>query len=386
MRAWHLAVVGALLGSVGCFPIDLEANSKGELLVPRQEGFFLFDPVASRVTRLRAASAGEVPCFARFSPDERSVLLVSEVTEKGDDFSFDPKPFRFYLVSLADGKSRTIFKTKRACNACFSPDGKKLAVAQVKGSFAGTADIYVIDLKSGQATKALASAGNQMKWFSDSRRMVVYLPKSPPNDDLGTGHLREGGDLAILDTETKQATRFRTVVANTSSTMDLSKDNTKLLFTATSLVPSQQTYGKLRLFEYDFKTTVTKVTDKEASFARYSPDGSRVLIVTPPPESGLAAFSKAAVMVGDASLDKFETVATEAYHEEYGSLRPEWVSVPGWISNDRVFYFVERRVFGSQGTARHMVTVKVDGTDRRFVQPKLDGAIDAMPDPLHPKK
>ena len=45
---------------------------------------------------------------------------------------------------------------------------------------------------------------------------------------------------------------------------------------------------------------------------------------------------------------------------------------PGWIDRDRVFYFSERRVYGSTGRALALMTVRRDGTDRRCLQPWID--------------
>ena len=82
----------------GCFPLALDVNEKGEMLIYRQEGFFIFHPASGKVTPFAAAS-GRIPVFAKFSPNGKDALLVTD--SGGDNYRFD-------LAPLAGGQARTI--------------------------------------------------------------------------------------------------------------------------------------------------------------------------------------------------------------------------------------------------------------------------------------
>ena len=50
----RLLIAAALsLGIVGCLPIELDVSPTGQLIITRQEGWFLFDPASGKVTKVR---------------------------------------------------------------------------------------------------------------------------------------------------------------------------------------------------------------------------------------------------------------------------------------------------------------------------------------------
>src|SRR5258708_403676 len=59
----------------GCVPVDLEVNRKGEMIIPREDGFFRYQPGTRQVTQVEGGPAGQ-PGFARFAPSGTDVLLV----------------------------------------------------------------------------------------------------------------------------------------------------------------------------------------------------------------------------------------------------------------------------------------------------------------------
>jgi hypothetical protein len=62
---------------------------------------------------------------------------------------------------------------------------------------------------------------------------------------------------------------------------------------------------------------------------------------------------------------------------------------PGWLDDERLFYFSERMVFGSTGRALHLVLIDADGGNKRFVQPDIDQGVEkakAAANPIDRKK
>src|SRR5262245_4947733 len=103
----------------GCVPVDLDVNSKGEMIIPREEGFFLYHPGKGQVTQLKGGPAGQ-PVAARLAPSGTEALLVVKDPDDGN--------FRCDLVPLGGGKGRTLSKATKVGNLQFSPDGARLAV------------------------------------------------------------------------------------------------------------------------------------------------------------------------------------------------------------------------------------------------------------------
>src|SRR6476646_10376227 len=114
MRLRHACFL-TVLYLAGCFAIELDVNSKGQLLVARQEGFFLVDPAKREVTRIQAAQTGTEPVYARFAPNGKQVLTVAK-----SGFN----TFQFSLVDLDGKNEKTVLKVDQAANVRFSPDGK----------------------------------------------------------------------------------------------------------------------------------------------------------------------------------------------------------------------------------------------------------------------
>ena len=126
-RLKYCPLVGLLL-LTGCFPIELDVNGQGELLVPRQEGFFLFNPQTRKTTALTGPGEGQ-PVFGRFAPGGKEVLLV--VKDKIGRFRFD-------LMPLPNGPARTVFFADEAAYTLFSPDASSSPWSAVPSCGTGT--------------------------------------------------------------------------------------------------------------------------------------------------------------------------------------------------------------------------------------------------------
>jgi hypothetical protein len=348
-----------LLLLAGCFPIELDVRD-GKLLIPREEGFFVFDPASGKAAKV-AGPGDSKPVFARFSPDGKEVLTV---VKSGFD------EFRFVATPVGGGKGRDVYKAENTAYVLYSPDGANLGVVQMSKEpdpqFKDKVpEFYLLPAKGGAAKKVAGKVGVLFRWFPDSKRVLVF--ELEKKDEMS----RYFGNVSVLDVTTGKATPLVTAAVSQSFFLDLSPDGGKALFTAyaTDKPGSDLTKTKefgTKLFELDVAAGTTRKIAKEASYAIYSRDGKQVLLGTPP--EGFS-FDTLKLEVADAGLTKFTTVANDAYKPlALGG----GTTFPGWLDDKTAFYFVQKAVYGTEGKSVNLMTVGADGKGRRNLQPLID--------------
>jgi len=353
----------ALLLLASCFPVELDVNENGQLLIVRQEGYFLFDPASGKVRRVRGAVGGK-PVYARFSPNGKEMLAVVEAKDGFNEF-------QFYITPLDGGKERKIYRAQNTVFTRYSPDGKQLAIIRVakekKPPLEDAAPtIDIVDVKTGEKRSMGDNLGHLCHWFSNSRQLLVFkINGKTESDDFR-------GDLSVLDVTTKRLTPLTSLIGSNQMYFDLSPDDSKVLVTAKAAAKGGQPLdapqsSDTRLFEIDVATRAIRRVRDEARYAIYSPDGKKVLVGGP--VDGFS-FDELKLEIADAALEKFFEVAGNAHMPM--SFGGEGVLFPGWAGNDGISYFVQRVVYGSGTKSVHLVMVGADGKNRRYVQPAID--------------
>jgi dipeptidyl aminopeptidase/acylaminoacyl peptidase len=362
--------------SAGCIPVDLEVNSKGEMIIPREDGFFRFHPGTGQVTQIQGGPPGQ-PVGARFNPSGTEVLLVA----KGRDEKTFEDSFRCDLLPLGGGKGRTVYKAANVGNLQFSPDGTQLAVVRYEND---EAQLLVVDVKSGEARLLLKKVGHFVRWFTDSKRLVVFRVESKKDSVFR-------GEIATCEAVNGKLTSLAALLARKESTLDLSPDNRKILFSANQAGPagSQLTPDEERrtnLFELDVAGREVRSLSTQAGYVRYSPGGKKVLLTRRSENHSLGTSQE--LVVADAALGSFKAIASDSFTPII-SFSMDAECFPGWLDEERLFYFTERMVFGLDGKALHLVLIGADGSNKKFVQPALDEGVEkakAAAKPLDPMK
>jgi hypothetical protein len=349
-----------LLLLAGCFPIELDVRD-GKVLIPREEGFFVFDPASGKAAKVAGPGDGK-PVFARYSPDGKEVLCVL----KGGGFN----DFRFMINPIGGGQGREVYKAENTAYVLYSPDGANLGIIQMSQKedpqFKDKVpEFYLLPVKGGPAKKLADRVGVFFRWFPDSKRALVFALEK--RDEMG----RYYGSLAILDVTSGKQTALAVAAVPQSFFFDLSPDGSKALFTAHATDKPGSDLSKTKefgtkLFELDVNAGTTRKIAKDATYAIYSRDGKQVLLGTPP--EGFS-FDTLKLEVADAGLTKFTTVAPDAFKP---MAMGGGATFPGWLDDKTIFYFVQRAVYGTEGKSVHLVTVGIDGKGRRDVQPLID--------------
>jgi len=222
-----------LLNLCGCFPLEVDVNDKGELLIYRQEGFFLFDPATKKVRPILGPGA-DTPVFARFAPNGREILAVVLDGKTGEH--------RFDLISLADGTSKVVYKKAACCYTRFSPNGRFLALTRMatrehKSPKAVVrheeSELDVIDLKSGVNKRFTQWKPHVLfRWFRDSKRILAVVIANRDEDGR-----RYFGHLSEIDIGSGKVTRIASVASSEHIFIDLAPDNGKALVVAKAVGP-----------------------------------------------------------------------------------------------------------------------------------------------------
>lgn len=369
MRRCLMAVVACVpFVALSCFPIELDATKDGKLLISRGEGFFLFNPADGKAVKILGSEMG-APIYARVSPNGKDALAVTKSSEGFNSFQFLIAPLS------GDGKPKPIFKGENALYARFSPDGSQLAITIASEKEdpdlkERVPEIQVVSTSGGKAKVAAKKVGLFTRWFSDSKRLLVFEVQK--KDDSGKYY----GNISTVDVSSGKATKLASAVVEQQFYFDLSPDNKQVSFIAYSAgkggatLPEPESFEKT-LFQLDVAGGKLTETKKAASYAIYSPDGKSLLMGVP---AGGFSFDSVVLEVASAADPKTGvTVAKKVYKPiSFGTSAGTF---PGWADNDTVYYFVQKEVYGSEAKSVNLVLVGKDGAKRKNVQPLIDTAV-----------
>lgn len=363
MRIKQACFIG-LLVLVGCFSVELDVNKDGQLLVTRQEGFFLVNPVNKEVKLIQKVEAGVEPSYSRFAPSGKQILTV---TKSGF------QTFSFSMVDIASGEGKKIFEVDSAANARFSPDGKYLAV--VAGSQmedqefkSKVPELHLMPATGGTAKIVAKKLGVHVRWLPDSKSILLLEAKSKADDSSFSG------SVSLLDVATGKLTPKASVICNQQFALDVSPDGKKAVFTAYA---AGKAGAKLKkddsaneeLYELTLATGATKNLKIQPKYAFYSPNGKKLLLGMPP--EGFS-FDTVDLTIADADNVTNSTKLTEAAFPL--ALGGEGTIYAGWVSDSLVYYFAEKKVYGTTAKSTQLLTISTDGAKRSLLQPAIDNA------------
>lgn len=363
MRWQYLALFGTL-GIIGCFAIELDVNSEGHLLITRQEGFFVLDPASKSVKRIAAAAEGTEPQYARFSPDGKQVLTVTKAGFQTSTFS---------LVDIATGSSKQVFTIDTAANVRFSPDGKSLAVVAAskeddKEFNSKVSELHLVSLPGGKSKLIAKRVGTQFKWLPDSKRILVVEAKEKIDDSTF------GGTVSLIDVATGKSTPKAAVIGKQTSSCDVSPDGKTAVVLAIKMgkagdkLDKGDAYNEV-LHRLDLASGKVESLEIEPKYAFYSPSGKSLLLGMPPEGFSFDTVDLVVTPAGD--VTEQQKVATANFPLALGG---DGIVYAGWIGEDKIYYFVERKVYGTAGKSLQLMTAGVDGMDRQLLQPAIDQA------------
>jgi Tol biopolymer transport system component len=364
MNRIHMLMTAALLALVaGCFPIELDVTPQGGLVISRQEGWFLFDPATNAVRKLRDPDHNR-PVFARVSPDGQQLLTFAEIEGGQSDYDVVIGP-------LGGGPAKSLLRVRNPTYALWSPDGKQVAFTRMTTTPHDpdqpeeSLELALLSPTGGQVRVLAQQVGPLFRWLPGGRQILFVT--NPRGSDATLV------DLMRVDVESGEGEPIAKLMAGDDYHLDVSRDGRAAAVCALDVAAIDQevTRGETplpRVFELDLKTLAIRKLGPNGCCAKYSPSGKR-LLVSGIPESG-TEYQPAPLQVVETESGQSTTIATDGLHAS--AALDGLQAYPGWIDDERVFYFAERSVYGVNGVSLSLMTVRADGAGRRCVQPVID--------------
>lgn len=367
MKKCMLAATIGLIALTGCLPIELDVTPTGEILIPRGEGFFAYNPATGKVTEAYATTAS--PIFALAVPQRGGLIAISD-SSGGNTMGAGMQ------IEYVDpnGKGKTIANASNVTYAQVSADGKRLSFTRVadqssEGFDQNLPELKVLSTEGGAVTKLVSNVGMIYRWMPDGKSLVVMkLDSKDEENDLYTGR------IALVDSKSGKLTDLAAAVGPQEVFLDVSPDGAKVLFTALAsdkagaeLKVNNPDDAELKLYELDVKTRAVKEVWQGANFAMYSPKQTKVLIGEDGEDETLELY------VTDPSFNGKALVANDAA-KQAGGMANSVDIYPSWYDDQTVLYIAKKAVFGTAGENFMLATVKADGSQRKLHQAKIDAA------------
>ncbi len=362
-----LAAAAVMIALTGCLPIELDVSPNGQMLIPRQEGLFQYDPATGEAAQVATGDGGE-PAFAMYIPNSEAMLLV----RAGGGGGMGGGSFNFTVVDPKGG-ARQVHSASNVTYATVAPDGKHIALSRVADKQSETfeqnmPELKLVNLADGTTTDVASDVSVIHRWLPDGKGVLaLHLLSKDEESDLYTGQ------IVTYDLSGKQAQLLGTVVGPDGVFMDISPDGTKLLFTAVTYVKGDaevaiEDDAEPRVFLLDIAGGEAKAGPEGVTYAIWSPDGQRVLL------GGDEDDGLLTLQVTGPTLAGAHTLAEDAAAKVGAGFGRDTDIYPGWLDNDTVHYLASRAVYGTAGKNLFLVTVDMDGSNRTSHQHQIDAA------------
>lgn len=353
--ALSTAVVAVLLAA-GCFPILLDVDAQGRILIPRAEGVFVCDAATGKTTLLARSTGEGQPAWARWSPDGKMALVAMVIGDNDET--------RLAVVN-AKGKATEIGRFKAVATALWAPDGKSVTVSEAGMQGVELKRVTLADRKTSTVLSGcLASHAH----LPNGRLLAVKTDGEVEGTNLKTGQ------LVVVDPASGASQAVVSVTCDAGALFDLSPDGKQVLMVtgkaATDEHGNATTVSTLELITLEGgKRQTVQAASPQAAF--WSPDGKRVLIV----EAG-GDDTPASLVVVDTGGKGRKTIAT-GMATSAGGFHQSTSIYPSWVGADAVIYFEQSASYGASGKTLHLVRVGADGKGRTDLQYAIERGVAA---------
>jgi Tol biopolymer transport system component len=373
MKRTAAVVVTAMMLLAGCFPILLDVNKDGQVLIPREEGVFSFDLASGKMVRLAERAKGD-PAWARWSPDGTKVL-VADVAEGGKT--------ALRIVDLKTHAVKPLAELDATACVLWSPDSGSVSAAEV--GMGGT-QLKLIPLETGQAKGLLSNTLAMHAWLPDGRVLAFRVTEKKENSQVASG------ELVVVDSAGGEPRIVAQATCDQSAILSVSPDGKQALVVEAEVIgEGDKQQAATKLVQVALADGAKKVLPKaDVAAAFWSPDGKRILVLTKGggDAAGMAKAMGAAmgapagggsqIVVTDAEGKNAVVVATSVLTHSGGMGGP--AMYPSWADSDTILYFVSVKTYGEGGTAVRLMSIKVDGSGRKNLQPTIESAVASMED------
>jgi dipeptidyl aminopeptidase/acylaminoacyl peptidase len=364
-RGMVLAAILAAGVVGGCFPIELSVSPDGAVVVPRAEGFCLYDS-AKGTSKVLYAPKDAKPVFAQFSPDGKQVLAISAGGDGGG--------FVAAIVPAAGGEPKKVYEASNLAYAQWSPDGKTIAFTRIADEKVAPVDdslpeLVLVNPADGTSKKVFSNTSVIQRWFGDSKSLLAI---QVTGKEQSNG--RYLGKLVRVSVPGGEVKPLAALVSDKSMFFSLAPDGTKALFTAIKagkvdekLDPNSE--GESQLFELTVASGAVRAVKPKSIYGIYSPKGTKVLVGSAGEgDTGLK------LEVFDAGMTKGTVVANDAA-KSAGDGPSSADIYPGWLDDNNALYIRLHAVYGTEGKNLELISVDPQGKGVKNHQPVIESGL-----------
>lgn len=355
-----LVWIGLLLVAVliaGCFPVLLHVDKRGRVLIPRDDGVFIYDS-RKGTTQLLAKVPEGTAAWARWSANGRMALIGA----------IDESNRAELLVAKIGGRRAKSFGTfdQMAC-AFWSPEGKAVTVGELTGQ--NSCRISMVNLLNGKKRVLLDRSLPMHRWLPGGRIVAFRIEARHADTDAYLGN------LVIVSAKTGNMKTLAEAICERSSSIDVDARGQSALLVEWTRFPG------FKLTKVNMKKgTKTTLVKQGVISAAWSPDGKHIAVVRhketekPSGDERRQGRREAELVVTDANGENPKVLAQGIVTEtdDPADRRPVY---PTWLDKKTILYFTHATVYGLGGRSMQLVRVEIDGSGQTNLQLGIDEGV-----------
>lgn len=358
-----LMILGIIL--IGCEPISVSVNSKGEVAFTRSEGVFYIDLKSGKLNLLDWNFGKEtIPVIVRWSPDEDHLAFTIKDNKDSQNTSL-------YITDVKGEKKTKIYSGSKAITQMEGAENH-ISLAQAGAdSDMSVADLALISVKDGMSKIIVQNAGDVHKWLDDEN--IIYLKlnkKNPDNGDIFQG------ELSLYNIKTQKSEVLTNAIIPKTGALDCNKSMGIIVYTAIKSGDEVAEFDKnmttnANIFVYSLKDKKTmKLSDDIVNFVEFSPDGSKILAKIKEGEyssdMNLACFD---------IKNKKPTVLVSKVTDTVNANSANVQAYPTWLDKDTVLYWNLNNTYGSSGQSLQLMSIDTKTMKKKNHQVMIDSEI-----------
>ncbi|MCK4797254.1 MAG: hypothetical protein KAT05_07715, partial [Spirochaetes bacterium] len=266
-------IILLLIIVIGCEPISVSVNSKGEVAFARSEGVFFINLKSGALSLLDWNYAQPtVPVIVRWSPDEEHLAFTVKENK-------DSQNTTVYTINKK-GQKKKIYSTSKVITQLEgSTKGSYISLAQAgEDSDMNVADLVLILVKDGMSKIVVQNAGDVHKWLDDNTiAFIKIIKKNPDNSDIFMA------ELSLYKVDTQEKIVLTKALVGRTGGMDCFPAMNIIAFTAIKTDKEAENFEKNMTtdgyaYVFNIKSNkLMKISENVINFVEFSPDGTKIL-------------------------------------------------------------------------------------------------------------
>lgn len=359
-------IILLLIIVIGCEPISVSVNSKGEVAFARSEGVFFINLKSGALSLLDWNYAQPtVPVIVRWSPDEEHLAFTVKENK-------DSQNTTVYTINKK-GQKKKIYSTSKVITQLEgSTKGSYISLAQAgEDSDMNVADLVLILVKDGMSKIVVQNAGDVHKWLDDNTiAFIKIIKKNPDNSDIFMA------ELSLYKVDTQEKIVLTKALVGRTGGMDCFPAMNIIAFTAIKTDKEAENFEKNMTtdgyaYVFNIKSNkLMKISENVINFVEFSPDGTKILAKVK--EEGYGGKINLAYID---MINKSEKILIKNVTDTVNANSTNVQAYPTWFDENNVLYWRSSNTYGSSGQALQLMSVDISSLKKQNYQVMIDSEV-----------